>query len=103
MPKLYSPAAITPMVAGPSGISKAMDFTFPSKYSFVLNMVGSGYWGLVIGKLTFVIIFGHSWSFVVIHGHLWSIVVIHGHSVVIEWSIGGHRGNLLQCDGHSNL
>ena len=39
VPNSYSPGAITPRVAGPFVVSKAIDLTFPSKYSFVLNMV----------------------------------------------------------------
>ena len=38
VPNSYSPGAITPMVAGPSGVLNAIDFTFPSKYSLVLNI-----------------------------------------------------------------
>ncbi len=38
VPNSYSPAAITPMVAGPAVMSKAMDLTVPSKYSLTLNM-----------------------------------------------------------------
>jgi hypothetical protein len=33
--------AITPTVAGPSVVLNAMDFTFPSKYSFTLNTLPS--------------------------------------------------------------
>jgi len=94
VPKLYSPAAITPMVAGPSGISKAIDFTFPSKYSFVLNMVGGDWlvvnshsWSLVViggHWWLFVVIVGHSWLLVVIRGYSLSFMVIHGYSVHIE-------------------
>jgi len=39
VPNSYSPGAITPIVAGPSAVVKAIDFTLPSKYSLVLNMV----------------------------------------------------------------
>src|SRR3990167_2668101 len=41
VPNSYSPAAITPMVAGPSAMPKAMDLTVPSKYSLPLNICSS--------------------------------------------------------------
>src|SRR5690606_31765002 len=38
VPNSYSPGAITPMVAAPAAMSKAMDLTVPSKYSLTLNI-----------------------------------------------------------------
>ncbi|MNP44658.1 hypothetical protein D3C76_1385300 [compost metagenome] len=38
VPNSYSPGAITPTVAGPSAVPKAIDLTVPSKYSLTLNM-----------------------------------------------------------------
>lgn len=38
VPKIYSPFAITPIVAGHSGVLNAIDFTLPLKYSFTLNI-----------------------------------------------------------------
>jgi hypothetical protein len=49
VPNSYSPGAMTPTVAGHWLVSKAMDFTLPLKYSFVLNicvsvvLISSGY------------------------------------------------------------
>ena len=41
VPNSYSPLAIAPTVAGPSVVLNAMDFTFPSKYSFTLSTLPS--------------------------------------------------------------
>jgi hypothetical protein len=38
VPNSYSPGAMTPTVAGDLAVLKAMDFTLPPKYSFVLNI-----------------------------------------------------------------
>ena len=41
VPNSYSPAAITPIVTAPSLFSNPNDFTFPSKYSFTLNIISN--------------------------------------------------------------
>jgi hypothetical protein len=42
VPNSYSPTAITPTVAGPSAVAKAIEATLPSKYSLTLNMCAPG-------------------------------------------------------------
>jgi hypothetical protein len=46
--ELVFAGAITPMVAGPSAVPKAIDLTVPSKYSLTLNMGDSSEKGLML-------------------------------------------------------